>query len=67
MLPIDIIRFSGIGVAWTVAAIVNAVRGKPFTIQPGSLAFSVTLYIGFAITAIILLLIRRSPRVGKWG
>ena len=60
-----LLRHTGIGVAWTLAAIVNAVRGKPFTIKPGSLAFSVTVYIVFAISAIILLLLRRSPKLGK--
>ncbi|KAF6031619.1 SLC8A3 [Bugula neritina] len=56
--------FLGIGIAWTMAAIVNKVRGEKFEVEPGSLGFSVTLFVVFAIVAIILILIRRSKAIG---
>lgn len=55
---------AGIGVAWTLAAIVNAVRGQPFRMEVGNLAFSLTVFCVFALTAIALLVLRRSRSIG---
>ncbi|VDK69926.1 unnamed protein product [Dibothriocephalus latus] len=56
--------FLGIGVAWTIAAIVHAVRGTKFFVLKGSLGFSVTIFCIFAVCAIIVLLLRRRKHVG---
>lgn len=61
------VSIAGIGFAWTIAAIVNAIRGETFDIEAGSLAFSLTVYFIFAISAIALLLIRRCKAVGKYN
>ncbi|KPM03911.1 sodium/calcium exchanger 1-like protein [Sarcoptes scabiei] len=51
--------FLGIGIAWTMAAIVNAYRGRTFRINPGSLSYSVTLFCVSAAFCCIVLMIRR--------
>ncbi|KAG8008612.1 Sodium/calcium exchanger 3, partial [Nibea albiflora] len=56
--------FLGIGVAWSVAAVYWQVKGKAFYVDPGSLAFSVTLFTIFAFFAMGVLMIRRRPSVG---
>ncbi|XP_051535175.1 sodium/calcium exchanger 2-like isoform X1 [Myxocyprinus asiaticus] len=56
--------FLGIGVAWSVAAIYWAVQGKRFYVDPGSLAFSVTLFTIFAFISMAVLLFRRRPSIG---
>ncbi|XP_051965997.1 sodium/calcium exchanger 2-like isoform X4 [Xyrauchen texanus] len=56
--------FLGIGVAWSVAAIYWAVQGKRFYVDPGSLAFSVTLFTIFAFVSMAVLLFRRRPSIG---
>ncbi|XP_060903200.1 sodium/calcium exchanger 2b [Labrus mixtus] len=56
--------FLGIGVAWSVAAIYWKVQGKEFRVDPGSLAFSVTLFTIFAFIAMAVLLFRRRPAFG---
>ncbi|XP_043220660.1 sodium/calcium exchanger 2-like isoform X1 [Amphibalanus amphitrite] len=56
--------FLGIGVAWTLAAVVHWWRDSAFEVDPGNLAFSVTLYCCEAALAIGLMLLRRHPRVG---
>ncbi|XP_067938835.1 sodium/calcium exchanger 1-like isoform X2 [Watersipora subatra] len=56
--------FLGIGIAWTLAAIVRTCRGESFDVVPGSLGFSVTLFVIFAIIAILLILLRRCKAVG---
>ncbi|XP_007434428.1 sodium/calcium exchanger 1-like isoform X3 [Python bivittatus] len=56
--------FLGIGVAWTIAASYWASQGQPFRVQPGTLAFSVTLFTIFAFVSIAVLLYRRRPPVG---
>ncbi|CAL8352407.1 unnamed protein product [Lota lota] len=56
--------FLGIGVAWSVAAIYWAAKGKEFRVDPGSLAFSVTLFTIFAFFAMGVLLFRRRPSIG---
>ncbi|KAA0702434.1 Sodium/calcium exchanger 2 [Triplophysa tibetana] len=56
--------FLGIGVAWSVAAVYWAVQGKKFYVDPGSLAFSVTLFTIFAFICMGVLLFRRRPSIG---
>lgn len=50
----------GIGIAWTLAALVKYKRGQQFEVDPGSLAFSVTLFCIFAAICCAVLLLRRS-------
>ncbi|XP_024116403.1 sodium/calcium exchanger 2a isoform X1 [Oryzias melastigma] len=56
--------FLGIGLAWSVAAVYWEVKGKPFEVDPGSLAFSVTLFTIFAFIAMAVLMVRRRPSFG---
>ncbi|KAF6036121.1 hypothetical protein EB796_005569 [Bugula neritina] len=56
--------FLGIGVAWTMAAVVGKVRGEKFTMKPGNLAFSLTIFCAFALSAIGLMLLRRTKLAG---
>ncbi|XP_030216213.1 sodium/calcium exchanger 2a isoform X1 [Gadus morhua] len=56
--------FLGIGLAWSVAAIYWEVKGLKFHVDPGSLAFSVTLFTIFAFLIIAVLMIRRRPSIG---
>merc|ERR1719189_826925 len=58
--------FLGIGIAWTMAAIYHAVKGTPggFYVKPGSLGFSVTIFVIEALLAILILLLRRHPSIG---
>ncbi|XP_045928903.1 sodium/calcium exchanger 2b [Micropterus dolomieu] len=56
--------FLGIGVAWSVAAIYWRIKGKEFKVDPGSLAFSVTLFTIFAFICMGVLLFRRRPSIG---
>ncbi|XP_013791914.1 sodium/calcium exchanger 1-like, partial [Limulus polyphemus] len=56
--------FLGIGIAWSIAAVYHAVKGEEFRVNPGSLAFSVTLFCVCAFVACIVLLLRRSKVVG---
>ena len=51
--------FLGIGIAWTLAAIVRWTRGEQFTIDPGSLTYSVTLFCICAFICCAVLLFRR--------
>ncbi|XP_047241629.1 solute carrier family 8 member 4b isoform X2 [Girardinichthys multiradiatus] len=55
--------FLGIGVAWTIAAIAWRSKGKPFKVDPGNLAFSVTLFTIMAVVCVVMLLYRRRPTV----
>ncbi|KAJ4949580.1 hypothetical protein JOQ06_021090 [Pogonophryne albipinna] len=55
--------FLGIGVAWTLAAVVWRSRGKVFKVDPGNLAFSVTLYTIMAVICMLILLYRRRASV----
>uniref|UniRef100_A0A087XQV6 Solute carrier family 8 member 4b n=1 Tax=Poecilia formosa TaxID=48698 RepID=A0A087XQV6_POEFO len=55
--------FLGIGVAWTIAAIAWRSKGKPFRVDPGNLAFSVTLFTILAVVCVLTLLYRRRPTV----
>ncbi|XP_050306030.1 sodium/calcium exchanger 3 isoform X2 [Anthonomus grandis grandis] len=56
--------FLGIGVAWSIAAVYHGIHGESFKVDPGSLAFSVTIFCTEAAVAIFILLIRRSNIVG---
>ncbi|XP_061816388.2 sodium/calcium exchanger 1-like isoform X1 [Nerophis lumbriciformis] len=55
--------FLGIGVAWTIAAVAWRARGRPFMVDPGNLAFSVTLFTILASVCVVALLYRRRPAV----
>ncbi|XP_071352774.1 sodium/calcium exchanger 2b isoform X1 [Trachinotus anak] len=56
--------FLGIGVAWSVAAVYWKIKGKVFKVDPGSLAFSVTLFTIFAFICVAVLMFRRRPSIG---
>lgn len=56
--------FLGIGVAWSIAAIFHQSQGQYFHVQPGTLAFSVTLFTIFAFVCIAVLMYRRRPEIG---
>ncbi|XP_077191936.1 sodium/calcium exchanger 1 isoform X2 [Paroedura picta] len=56
--------FLGIGVAWSIAAIYHAANGNVFEVDPGTLAFSVTLFTIFAFISVGVLLYRRRPEIG---
>ncbi|XP_040184953.1 sodium/calcium exchanger 1-like isoform X3 [Rana temporaria] len=56
--------FLGLGVAWSIASIFWAGKGKTFHVEPGSLAFSVTLFTGLSLVCLSVLLYRRRPPVG---
>ncbi|XP_067115271.1 sodium/calcium exchanger 1a isoform X7 [Osmerus mordax] len=56
--------FLGIGVAWSIAAIYHASKGQTFKVNPGTLAFSVTLFTIFAFVCVGVLMYRRRPEIG---
>uniref|UniRef100_A0A672PA69 Solute carrier family 8 member 2a n=1 Tax=Sinocyclocheilus grahami TaxID=75366 RepID=A0A672PA69_SINGR len=56
--------FLGIGVAWSISAVYWEVKVQVFHVEPGSLAFSVTLFTIFAFINIGVLMLRRRPSVG---
>uniref|UniRef100_A0A2P2HZ93 Sodium-calcium exchanger n=1 Tax=Hirondellea gigas TaxID=1518452 RepID=A0A2P2HZ93_9CRUS len=56
--------FLGIGIAWTLAAVVHYFRGDQFEVLPGNLAFSVTLFCVEAVVAIAIMMMRRHPKIG---
>ncbi|XP_058632430.1 sodium/calcium exchanger 2a isoform X4 [Onychostoma macrolepis] len=56
--------FLGIGVAWSISAVYWEVKGQVFHVDPGSLAFSVTLFTIFAFIVMGVLMLRRRPSVG---
>ncbi|KAL4612852.1 sodium/calcium exchanger 1-like isoform X1 [Arapaima gigas] len=56
--------FLGIGVAWSIAAIYHYSKGQVFQVDPGTLAFSVTLFTIFAFICVAVLLYRRRPDIG---
>uniref|UniRef100_A0A3P9A4Y1 Calx-beta domain-containing protein n=1 Tax=Esox lucius TaxID=8010 RepID=A0A3P9A4Y1_ESOLU len=55
--------FLGIGVAWTIAAVYWKTKGKKFLVEPGSLAFSVTLFTIMAFVCVLVLMYRRRAGV----
>lgn len=56
--------FLGIGVAWSIAAIYHNSNGREFKVDPGTLAFSVTLFTIFAFICVATLMYRRRPEIG---
>ena len=56
--------FLGLGLAWSVAAIVNLARGQCFYVNSGSLGFSVTVFCILAVVAVVLLTLKRMRRFG---
>ncbi|XP_075938806.1 sodium/calcium exchanger 1a isoform X18 [Anarhichas minor] len=56
--------FLGIGVAWSIAAVYHYSKGEEFKVDPGTLAFSVTLFTIFAFICIAVLIYRRRPEIG---
>ncbi|KAF7412270.1 hypothetical protein HZH66_001166 [Vespula vulgaris] len=56
--------FLGIGIAWSIAAIYHACHGDQFVVEPGNLAFSVTLFCTEACLVILVLLLRRTKSIG---
>ncbi|KAM6916285.1 sodium/calcium exchanger 1b isoform 3-T3 [Xenentodon cancila] len=56
--------FLGIGVAWSIAAIYHQSKGEEFRVDPGTMAFSVTLFTIFAFISVATLLYRRRPDIG---
>uniref|UniRef100_A0AAQ5WWB0 Calx-beta domain-containing protein n=1 Tax=Amphiprion ocellaris TaxID=80972 RepID=A0AAQ5WWB0_AMPOC len=56
--------FLGIGVAWSIAAIYHSSNGREFKVDPGRLAFSVTLFTIFAFICVATLMYRRRPEIG---
>ncbi|KAM9302455.1 sodium/calcium exchanger 1-like [Gastrophryne carolinensis] len=56
--------FLGLGVAWSIAAIYWAGKGQTFHVEPGSLAFSVTLFTGLSLVCLCALMYRRRPIIG---
>ncbi|XP_071369194.1 sodium/calcium exchanger 1-like isoform X16 [Centroberyx affinis] len=56
--------FLGIGVAWSIAAIYHQSKGEKFRVDPGTLAFSVTLFTIFAFICVAVLMYRRRPEIG---
>nr|XP_061792107.1 sodium/calcium exchanger 1-like [Nerophis lumbriciformis] len=56
--------FLGIGVAWSVAAVYHRTKNQPFRVDPGTLAFSVTLFTVLAFICIAVLVYRRRPEIG---
>lgn len=51
-------------VAWSIAAIYHNSRGEEFRVDPGTLAFSVTLFTIFAFICVAMLMYRRRPDIG---
>ncbi|XP_012553100.2 sodium/calcium exchanger 2 [Bombyx mori] len=56
--------FLGIGVAWTVAAIFHWSKNEKFHVDPGNLAFSVTMFCSEAALAVLVLVLRRRRSIG---
>ncbi|KAI6213531.1 Sodium/calcium exchanger 2 [Aphelenchoides besseyi] len=56
--------FLGIGIAWTMAAVIHWFRGTIFRVDPGTLAFSVTIFCIEALICIVVIVLRRHPKVG---
>jgi len=56
--------FLGIGIAWTIAAIFHSGPDDAFKVKPGSLGFNVTIFCIEATIAILILALRRHPKIG---
>ena len=51
--------FLGIGLPWAISAWYHYFNRTKFTVEKGSLSFSVTLFCSFAAVAVFILMIRR--------
>ncbi|KAL3083184.1 hypothetical protein niasHS_010986 [Heterodera schachtii] len=56
--------FLGIGIAWTLAAVYHWFQGSVFRVDPGTLAFSVTIFCIEAVICIIVIVARRHKAIG---
>jgi solute carrier family 8 (sodium/calcium exchanger) len=56
--------FLGLGIAWTIAAVVLASKGKKFIVPPGDLGISVIVFSALSLMTVAILLSRRRPSVG---
>ncbi|XP_054709805.1 LOW QUALITY PROTEIN: sodium/calcium exchanger 3-like [Uloborus diversus] len=56
--------FLGIGVAWSITAIVHYARGSSVRVEPGSLAFSVTMFCAFAFVSAAVLNVETQQESG---
>ncbi|KAI3422065.1 Sodium/calcium exchanger 1 [Globodera pallida] len=56
--------FLGIGIAWTLAAVYHWFKGSVFRVDPGTLAFSVTIFCIEAFICIIVIVARRHKAIG---
>lgn len=56
--------FLGIGIAWTIAAIYHWWHGDYFHVEPGTLAFSVTIFCIEALICMTVIVLRRRPFIG---
>ncbi|XP_034239306.1 sodium/calcium exchanger 3-like isoform X1 [Thrips palmi] len=56
--------FLGIGIAWTLAALHHWWHGREFLVEPGNLAFNVTIFCVGAFVSILVMLLRRLKCVG---
>ena len=59
--------FLGIGIAWSLAAIYHAFHGNSFYVDPGTLAFSVTIFCTEAFVCISFIVLRRKLAGGELG
>lgn len=56
--------FLGLGLPWTIAAIYQKVKNsKDYDVPQGSLGFSLIVYSGVAVIAIVVLIVRRFVRI----
>ncbi len=57
---------TGIGIAWSLAAIYHWAIGTPggFHVEPGTLAYSVVIFCAEALVCIFVICLRRLPPVG---
>uniref|UniRef100_A0A913HRB0 Calx-beta domain-containing protein n=1 Tax=Strongyloides stercoralis TaxID=6248 RepID=A0A913HRB0_STRER len=56
--------FLGIGIAWTMAAVYHWYHGNVFYVNPGTLAFSVTVFCIEAVICITVIVLRRNKAIG---
>lgn len=57
--------YLGIGIAWSLAAIVWETKGEKFYVTPGTLGFSVVIFSAMALATIALMMWRRNnPNIG---
>jgi len=57
--------YLGIGIAWSLAAIVKKTEGTTFDVIPGSLGFSVVVFCALALATIGIMMWRRNnPNIG---